>query len=381
MILGIDASNIRGGGGLTHLTELLRACRPAEHGFSQVVVWGGSRTLRRIDDRPWLDKRHELVLDRALPYRVFWQRFKLSDAARSANCSVLFVPGGSYAGSFAPVVAMSQNLLPFEWAELRRFGLTAFLWKMVALRRVQSRTFGMADGVVFLTRYAQNAVMSVIKSTRAQMAIVPHGINARFSGEVGEQRSIASYSQQDPFRILYVSTVTVYKHQWHVVEAVRRLRDKGLPVVLECVGGAYSPALKRLRRAIGKFDPNGEFVRYAGALPFDDLHHSYASADLGIFASSCENMPNILLEMMASGLPAACSNRGPMPEVLGDAGVYFDPEKPADIAEAIDQLIESSVLRREKATQALELVNQYSWSRCADESFSFLAEIAAANKP
>jgi len=44
---------------------------------------------------------------------------------------------------------------------------------------------------------------------------------------------------------------------------------------------------------------------------------------------------NILVEAMASGLPIACSNRGPMPEVLGDAGVYFDPEDPHDIARAL----------------------------------------------
>ena len=35
-------------------------------------------------------------------------------------------------------------------------------------------------------------------------------------------------------------------------------------------------------------------------------------------------MPNTLVEAMASGLPIACSDRGPMPEVLGDGGVLFD---------------------------------------------------------
>ena len=52
---------------------------------------------------------------------------------------------------------------------------------------------------------------------------------------------------------------------------------------------------------------------------------------MGIFASSCESSSCVLIENMASGLPIACSNRGPMPEVLKDGGVYFDPEKPIDI--------------------------------------------------
>jgi glycosyltransferase involved in cell wall biosynthesis len=51
-------------------------------------------------------------------------------------------------------------------------------------------------------------------------------------------------------------------------------------------------------------------------------------------------MPNILLEAMAAGLPIACSNRGPMPEVLGTAGLYFNPENPAEIACAIRTVID-----------------------------------------
>ena len=56
MIIGIDASNIRAGGGVTHLDELLRAADPEAHGFSQVIVWSGSATLDRM--RPRFRDRH-----------------------------------------------------------------------------------------------------------------------------------------------------------------------------------------------------------------------------------------------------------------------------------------------------------------------------------
>src|SRR4051812_41152031 len=45
VILGIDASNIRAGGGITHLTNLLRVAQPGGFGFSQVVLWGGRDLL------------------------------------------------------------------------------------------------------------------------------------------------------------------------------------------------------------------------------------------------------------------------------------------------------------------------------------------------
>lgn len=109
--LGIDASNIRDGGGVTHLVELLRAAKPQEHGFDEVIVWGGSAILNCLEARPWLKKVYEPVLDQALPMRLFWQLFTLDRRMQKENCEALFVPGGTYTGVFRPFVTFSQNLL------------------------------------------------------------------------------------------------------------------------------------------------------------------------------------------------------------------------------------------------------------------------------
>jgi glycosyltransferase involved in cell wall biosynthesis len=377
MRIGIDASNIRAGGGVTHLVELLRAAAPFAHGFSSVLVWSGRSTLGRIEDRPWLVKSHESLLDASLPCRAFWQRFRLSKLARDSDCDVLFVPGGSYAGDFRPMVTMSQNMLPFMSRELRRYGWSRMTLKLMLLRWTQSSTFSRADGLIYLTRYARDAVMRVIKTTCGKVTIVPHGIDSRFSHPPREQLPINQYSADRPFRILYVSIIDMYKHQWHVVEAVSQLRKSGLPVVLELVGPAYPPALKRLRQALNRMDPAGEFVRYSGAVPHAELYDHYAQADLGLFASSCETFGQILIETMSAGLPVACSNKSAMPELLGDAGLYFDPEKPDDIARALHILIESPDLRTRLSKESFERVHAYSWQRCADETFGFLARVAA----
>ncbi len=376
MILGIDASNIRGGGGVTHLAELFRAADPVAHGFSQVIVWSGQETLNRIEDRPWLVKSHQPLLDKSFPYRIFWQRFRLSKLARMGGCGLLFVPGGSYAGDFGPVVAMSQNLLPFEWRELRWYGWSWMTLRILILRRLQSRTFRQADGVIFLTRYARDVVMRAIKLTAGKTTTVPHGIDDRFIRPPREQLEIARYSVDRPFRVLYVSIIDMYKHQWQVAEAVAQLRKTGMPVALDLVGPAYTPAMQRLNDTLQRIDPEARFIRYQNAVPHEELHRLYAVADIIVFASSCENMPIILLEGMASGLPIACSNRGPMPEVLADAGVYFDPEQPDEIAAAIRTLIVSPKLRLEKAKAAFERAQAFLWDRCAYETFEFLAAVA-----
>jgi glycosyltransferase involved in cell wall biosynthesis len=375
MIIGIDASNIRRGGGVTHLIELLRFADPSAQGFSKVVLWSGQTTLNQVPDRSWLIKEHLPVLDSSILRRSLWQKYQLSNQARLHHCDVLFVPGGSYAGNFRPTVAMSQNLLPFEWKELARYAWSLMKLRLLLLRLTQSHTFTSADGVIFLTHYAKSTVEKVT-GLLPNTVIIPHGINQRFLMSPRPQKPIESYTTDQPFRLLYVSIIDQYKHQWHLVDAIARLRRQtGWHLALDLVGPAYPPALRRLKTCLEQHDPQKNWVHYRGAIPFDQLHGIYQQANLGIFASSCENMPNILLETMATGLPVACSNCGPMPEMLGDAGVYFDPENPQDIATAVKRLVASPDLRTQLAAVSFASVHQYTWERCAKETFAFLADM------
>ena len=93
--IGIEASNLRESGGLTHLVELLRAAEPSEHGIGEVLVWAGEKTLDSLPKKKWLTPMWEPLLNQFLPARIYWQKFKLSKAAEK-NCDILFVPGGYY---------------------------------------------------------------------------------------------------------------------------------------------------------------------------------------------------------------------------------------------------------------------------------------------
>ena len=376
MILGIDASNIRDGGGVTHLVELLKVAEPEKSGFSKVIVWSGKKTLDKIEDRQWLIKSYLPILDKNLLYRVFWQRFTLSKLAIKNGCTLLFAPGGAYAGNFHPMVTMSRNLLPFEWKELLRYGFSLKMFKMIFLRITQSYSFRVADGLIFLTEYAKEAVNKVARITENKTVIIPHGINSRFAIQPKPQLPIENYTKKNQFRLLYVSVIEMYKHQWNVAEAVYNLQKKGMPVFLDLIGPNYPPALKKLKHKLAEVDPSGQYIKYHGPVSHNELHKRYSDSDLCIFASSCENMPNILIEGMASGLPIACSKMGPMPEILKDGGVYFDPLNVADIENALTKLIIKPQIRFKYSLVSSELVKQYSWQKCANKTFGFLKSIA-----
>jgi glycosyltransferase involved in cell wall biosynthesis len=268
---------------------------------------------------------------------------------------------------------MSRDMLSYEPGEIQRYGISKARLRLIVLRYVQNASLKAADGAVFLTRYAARVIQRSCGPLR-NIAYIPHGVGAVFQSiELDHCWPMAG---ERPIRCLYISNVLPYKHQWNVVEAVAQLRKRGFDLQLELVGGGEGKAQARLEAQFAVPDSRRAFVTQRGFVPQHILPGVLAQADLFVFASSCENMPNTLLEAMAAGLPIACSNRGPMPEVLQDGGVYFDPEDPGSMATAIEDLITDIAKRTQLAKRAKELARQYSWSRCASETFSFISQVA-----
>ena len=223
--------------------------------------------------------------DAGLIKRTCWQHFHLSREAEIEGCDLLFVPGGSYTAGFHPVVVVSQNLLPFDLPELSRYGFSLIALRLLFLRIIQSRSFRRSDGVIFLTEYAKDHICRATGRLNGVVSVIPHGLNKRFLLPPRKQADISTYTSTRPYRLLYVSIVDVYKHQWRIVEAIGRLRmSTGWPLELHLVGPSFSPAFFRLTKAIGKWDPNRCWVVYHGSVPYDQLHSIYSQADIGIFA-------------------------------------------------------------------------------------------------
>lgn len=373
--VGIDASNIISGGGLTHLVEILNNVQIGKTNIDSIEVWASQNTLSYLPEKEKIILRHHPWLDQSLLKRGLWQRYKLTAVARD-HYDLLFVPGGSYLGTFRPFVTMNRNLLPFDDEVRKRYGFSKQFLRLYLLEKMQSRTFRKSDGVIFLTQEALRLTEQKIGRAVENSRIIPHGISKKFYQLPREHDPIRLYSKQRPFRILYVSSVTVYKHQWKVIEAVNRLRNDGLPVVLDLVGPITTPQGKRLlNNAMEQYDPDREYVYFHGKKNHDELLDFYRQANLFVFASSCETFGQILLEAMASGLPISCSDRSGMPEVLKDCGLYFDPEDPSSIYKSMKQFISSVGLREKMSTAAYQEAKSYSWEQCAQNTFQFITEV------
>ncbi|HSZ73098.1 MAG TPA: glycosyltransferase family 1 protein [Cytophagaceae bacterium] len=371
MVLGIEASNILAGGGVVHLKELLRHAKPAEHDFELVIVWAPQTTLNQLPDFEWLEKQSHPWLNRSIFFRILWLKFIFPKAAKH-KIDVLFSPGGNVV-SFYPTVTMCQNLLPFDAKERNLYGFSLMRLRLNILRYTQTRAFRKAKGIIFLTASSIYYVFGKSLNNKKNTVIIPHGINPVFF------RKPSSDAMKKTIKLLYVSIVDVYKHQWNVVEAVFGLLKKGYDIELTLVGGVYQPAWKKLKRALNLHPDQAHKITYLPAVPYEELSFIYQSADIFVFASSCETFSLVLLEAMSSGLPIACADRDTLKDTLGDAGVYFDPYDADSIEQTIEKLVNDKSTREKISIEAYTKSQSYSWSVCAEHTFLYLSKIAKGN--
>lgn len=374
--MAIDASRNRSGGAIAHLVGLIGAADPARHAVGRVHVWSYRRLLDLLPDRPWLVRHHAAALERGIGAQLRWQRFRLPGEVKRAGCAITLNCDAGTIARHHPCVTMSRDMLSYEPGEIERYGFGRARLRLWLLRYMQNASLRAADGAIFLTRYAADVIQGSC-GPLPRVAIVPHGVGEEFRG-AGLPAHWPAPGER-PVRILYVSNAAPYKHQWHVVRAVAALRAEGRPVRLVLAGGGSGAAEERLQAELAHSDPAGEFVERLPFLTHAGIVDELSRADVFLFASSCENMPNTLVEGMASGLPIACARRGPMPDVLQDGGVYFDPERPDTIAGALWTLLDDADQRRTLAARSAALAADYSWARCADETFSCLAAIVSGH--
>ena len=378
MILGINAVRARSGGAKAHLVGILSNLSYNLDFFKQIHIWSYEDLLDKIPESKVLTKHNPFKTKKNLIQELFWEKFLFPYFLKKNKCEILLnVDAGSVA-KFRSSVTMSRDMLSYEPGEMDRYPMGFDKLRLQLIKYVQNRSFRNSSGVIFLTRYASSEIQKSCGKLE-NFTHIPHGINNIF--RINKKNNILTKTKK--INCLYISNLTPYKHQWHVVRAIKLLNDRGYNLNLTLTGGGnaggFKIAEKFLNDELLHSDPERKFVKILGFVNYSDLPDLYKETDIIIFASSCENMPNTLVEGMATGIPIACSNRGPMPEVLRNGGVYFDPELPEEICKALEEIINNTEIQKKISENSLNLSKKYSWHRCAKETFNYLEKIYKIN--
>lgn len=226
---------------------------------------------------------------------------------------------------------MFRNMIPFDQQALRRipFGLQKI--RNFLLKRAMLKSMAGADLTIFISEYARNFIERLTSVRHA--VTIAHGIGEAFRTR-GKAVPRPAWLPDGEY-LLYVSRFDAYKHQLEVVTAFSTLPPQIRMHYKLVLAGEVDELFAKQVMAFVRFHGLESGVIIAGAIPYAQLPEVYHHARLNLFASSCENCPNILLEAMGAGRPVLCSNVMPMPEFGADAVEYFSPFDPPSLAQAM----------------------------------------------
>jgi len=372
--IGIDVSRTLSGGGISHIVGIIENGNPEKFDISEVHVWGKTSILDKIPDRKWCIKHTSHLIERNLFLSLFWQYFLLKKELRKYGCSALLSTAAGTIRVINPSIVMSRDMLPFELSEINRYKKFSILWlRLFLLRFIQLNSLKKATIALFLTNYAYQIINQWAKNQIKDFVIIPHGVSYNF---LKNPHMPLFPLQGQVIKCVYVSNTAMYKHQWNVLQAIYDLRNKNYNIEITFIGGGKGPAQRKFNDARNRFDRQSLFSKQLPFVDHKELPSLITQHHIFIFASTCENMPNTLLEGMALGMPIVSSNRGPMPEILSDGGLYFDPEDVNSLVTAICTLLSDETLYYKLSQRAREIAQNFTWSKCADSTFYFLKQIS-----
>ncbi len=166
---------------------------------------------------------------------------------------------------------------------------------------------------------------------------------------------------------LYVGNLNPHKNVLRLLEAFRIVAGHDPEIELCIVGESQrrDAKVEAIRRAIAA-EPR---VRKIDFLPYQSLPDLYSLAQVYVHPSLYEGFGLTPLEAMACGTPVAAAKTSSLPEVLGDAALWFDPTSPAEMADAMIRLLEDRPQRECLIQRGLSQVKHFSWKEAARETF------------
>jgi len=304
------------------------------------------------------------------PYlRALWERFLLPAFLRRTRADVLFCPGGVVATRVphrCRVVTMFRNMMPFDPSVWQRLPFGGQRLRNMLLRRLMLKSLMQADLTIFISEYARQVIEALGRIPNP--VTIPHGVGAVFRTH-GRAVPRPEFLPRGEY-MLYVSRFDVYKHHYEVVTAYSNLTESlQSRFALILAGETNSQEADRIRSLIEDRRLVGR-VLLLGGVRYLDLPAVYHHAKLNIFASSCENCPNILLETLGAGRPVLSSNVMPMPEFGGDAVHYFSPDDPEDIRRAMEAVLNDEAYAERLGAAAAERAKRYDWALTSKKTWA-----------
>ncbi len=234
--------------------------------------------------------------------------------------------------------------------------------------RIARETAATADHIIAVSQHTAKQVASNLDFPHSQISVVHHGIDPLDVPPPARQDAILrELNVSRPF-ILQVGTLQVRKNVERSVAAFEAAGGSCEFVLAGSLGYGAEEILDRIERS-----PSRPRIRLVGHVNDDARASLYAGAEALLFPSLEEGFGLPVGEAFSVGLPVIGSSRSAIPEVAGDAAVLVDPLDTDAIAGALERVLGDSALRDDLRRKGRARSAEFSWERCAAETWSVYA--------
>ena len=307
-------------------------------------------------------------------YKDPWRLGLFLLAAKRLRPDVLFLPFPfPIACKLVRLAIMVHDVIPLL-PQFRQPSLRSRLF-----RRSFSSSLNQADLILTDSEHSKADMVSVCGIQPERIVVThlgfdPDTYKATPLDDAERKSTLLRYGINRPY-VLHVGNMEPRKNVVRLVKAYSALLERRQHLALQLLlCGGQNWGCEELNRMLLEPTLQGRVI-LTGMVPNHDLSVLYRGAAGFAMPSLYEGFGLPILEAMASGIPVMSSNRSSLPEVAGDAALYFDPESVEDMSVAMERLLADEALRQELVGRGKERVKQFSWEACARATLTALRSL------
>jgi glycosyltransferase involved in cell wall biosynthesis len=300
-----------------------------------------------------------------------WEQAVLPVTAARARASLLLNPA-----NLAPLGFTRNVVVIHDAAALREpswYSRLYVAWQRAVLPALARR----AVHLVTVSQFSRHELIDLLNADPEKITVIPGGVDDRFRPDADPEPARAALDLHRPY-VLTVASRTARKNIAALEETAGRLAAEGVELV--AAGGArpqFREETHEGARVGGGARGGGSSagVRFLGHVPDEHLPGLYAGASAFVLPSLYEGFGLTALEAMAAGVPVVVSDRGGLPEVVGDAGLLVDPEDPAAIADAVVRVVGDDEEAARMRSAGVARATSFGWARSAERVDALLRRL------
>lgn len=277
-----------------------------------------------------------------------------------ADCDVFF--GANYFLPRLHSAVAKRRVITIHDLTYKRFPELLQKETLENLERQMAREIGLADAIVCVSESTRSDLLHYYQVDPTRAFAIHSGL--------GTPPGAAPVDGLPSRYLLFVSTIEPRKDLGTLIDAFERLTGyEGSLVVVGKVGWKSEHLLPRLRR-----NPRIVHLDYLSA---PQLQTVYKNAEIFVFPSIYEGFGFPLLEAMTHGVPAIAARSSSLPEIGGDAALYFEPRDAGELETQLRRILGDETLRNELAERGRRQAAEFRWDRAAEKTLDVFRRAAS----